>query len=659
MALEYAENGFVDGQESRFAVMFRDVTEAKQQERRLAAFARTASSLAYAGSLQQVLDRVAADVLPPTGAAACAIVLIDPHTLSFRMAGTAGLWDDYLENIEACRKLGAPLATLEAFESRRVAVRHDLQGLVEDPRYAPMHDSMAEAAWTSAAGVPLVARDEEVGVLSVFYPADHDPTEADTDFLTAMADQVAVAVDNARLLGELEGKAALEERHRLARELHDSVSQALFSMNLTARATQMAVQQAGADPDGPVARGVEQLLELTQGALAEMRALIFQLRPEALHEEGLTAAVRKHAAAVAAREGLEVRVYAEEDRLPLAEVAEEELLRVVQEAVHNCVKHAHPHHVDIRLAGVAGDPGSLVVEVEDDGVGFEPSAPHPGHLGLDTMRERTERLGGRLVVESSDGRVSGSGGAAGRPDPGPPARHGEWRRRCRRRGAAMSGRPGERVIRVFLVDDHTVVRRGMRSFFDMLPDIEVIGEAADGQAALDELAVRDKAGDLPDVVLMDLLMPRLDGVAATAAIRQRHSGVQVVALTSFSEAERVHAALVAGAAGYLLKDAEADELAAAIRAAHDGEVHLDPVVARKLTQLLVAPEHTATALTVREREVLVLVAQGKSNREIADELVISERTARTHVSNVLGKLGLASRTQAALWAIREGLASAP
>jgi DNA-binding NarL/FixJ family response regulator len=223
----------------------------------------------------------------------------------------------------------------------------------------------------------------------------------------------------------------------------------------------------------------------------------------------------------------------------------------------------------------------------------------------------------------------------------------------------MTGQPGQHAIRVFLVDDHTVVRRGMRSFFDMLSDIEVIGEAADGQAALDELAVLDKAGNLPDVVLMDLLMPRLDGVAATSAIKRLHPGVEVVALTSFSEAERVHAALEAGAAGYLLKDAEADELAAAIRAAHDGEVHLDPVVARKLTQLLVAPEHTATALTTREREILVLVASGRSNREIADALVISERTARTHVSNVLGKLGLASRTQAALWAIREGLAPAP
>jgi DNA-binding NarL/FixJ family response regulator len=223
----------------------------------------------------------------------------------------------------------------------------------------------------------------------------------------------------------------------------------------------------------------------------------------------------------------------------------------------------------------------------------------------------------------------------------------------------MTGQPSQHAIGVFLVDDHMVVRRGMRAFLDMLPDIEVIGEAADGQAALDELAVLDKADKLPDVVLMDLLMPRLDGVAATAAIKQRHPGVQVVALTSFSEAERVHAALEAGAAGYLLKDAEADELAAAIRAARDGEVHLDPVVARKLTQLLVAPEHTATALTAREREVLILVARGKSNREIADALVISERTARTHVSNMLGKLGLASRTQAALWAIREGLAPRP
>jgi DNA-binding NarL/FixJ family response regulator len=170
------------------------------------------------------------------------------------------------------------------------------------------------------------------------------------------------------------------------------------------------------------------------------------------------------------------------------------------------------------------------------------------------------------------------------------------------------------------------------------------------------LAARD---DLPDVVLMDLLMPRLDGIAATTTIKRLYPHVEVVALTSFSEAERVHVALEAGAAGYLLKDAEADEVVAAVRAAHRGEVHLDPVVARKLTRSLVAPARTPMALTPREREIVVLVAQGKSNHDIAATLVISERTARTHVSNVLSKLGLASRTQAALWAVREGLVPSP
>src|SRR5262245_30104106 len=210
-------------------------------------------------------------------------------------------------------------------------------------------------------------------------------------------------------------------------------------------------------------------------------------------------------------------------------------------------------------------------------------------------------------------------------------------------------------IRVFVVDDHAVVRRGMRAFIDMRDDIEITGEAVDGRAALDELAVLAAQDRLPDVVLMDLLMPRLDGVAATKAIKQRHPDVEVVALTSFSEAERVHAALQAGAAGYLLKDAEADEVVAAVRAARRGEVHLDAVVARKLTRSLIAPADTAGALTPRERQILALVAQGRSNRDIASTLAISERTARTHVSNVLTKLGLASRTQAALWAVREGL----
>ncbi len=218
----------------------------------------------------------------------------------------------------------------------------------------------------------------------------------------------------------------------------------------------------------------------------------------------------------------------------------------------------------------------------------------------------------------------------------------------------------QRPIRVFVVDDHTVVRRGLRAYLEVVDDLEVVGEAADGQDALDRIAVLVAAGRPPDVVLMDLLMPGMDGVTATAAITQRHPEMDVVAMTSFTQADKVHGALQAGAAGYLLKDAEADEVAAAIRAACRGEVHLDPAIARQLTRSLLTPKaQTVNALTDREREVLVLVAQGLSNQQIADVLVISERTARTHVSNILSKLGVASRTQAALMAIREGIAPAP
>jgi DNA-binding NarL/FixJ family response regulator len=220
--------------------------------------------------------------------------------------------------------------------------------------------------------------------------------------------------------------------------------------------------------------------------------------------------------------------------------------------------------------------------------------------------------------------------------------------------------PGQRPARVFVVDDHAVVRRGLRAYLEVVEDLEVVGEAADAEAALEAVAALAAAGRPPEVVLMDLLLPGMDGVAATAAITQLHPGVAVVAMTSSTQAAMVHGALRAGAAGYRLKDAEADEVAAAVRAARAGGVHLGAVAARQLARSLAAPVPPAVgSLTAREREVLVLVAQGLSNRQIAGSLVVSERTARTHVSNILGKLGVASRTQAALLAVREGIAPAP
>ena len=212
-------------------------------------------------------------------------------------------------------------------------------------------------------------------------------------------------------------------------------------------------------------------------------------------------------------------------------------------------------------------------------------------------------------------------------------------------------------IRVFLADDHGVVRRGMRAYLDLIDDIDVVGEAANGREALDRIAVLEPTGQLPDVVLMDLLMPVMDGIEATRLLKERFPTVEVVAVTSFVAEAKVQAALEAGAAGYVLKDAEANELASAVRAAVRGEMHLDPAVARQLTAALRAPRVGAVTLTPREREVLALIADGRSNQQIATALVVSERTARTHVSNILAKLGVASRTQAALWAVREGKAS--
>jgi DNA-binding NarL/FixJ family response regulator len=207
-------------------------------------------------------------------------------------------------------------------------------------------------------------------------------------------------------------------------------------------------------------------------------------------------------------------------------------------------------------------------------------------------------------------------------------------------------------IRVLLVDDHGVVRRGLRGYLELLDDIEVIGEAENGLRGV-ELS----AELVPDVILMDIVMPQLDGIGAIARIKAAQPAVQIVALTSFIEEDKVLAALESGASGFILKDADADDVATAIRAAYNDEVHLDPAAARILAKgMRHRVEQTPVdPLTERELEVLSLVGHGRSNKEIATDLGITERTARTHVSNILGKLGLASRTQAALYAVERRL----
>jgi len=209
----------------------------------------------------------------------------------------------------------------------------------------------------------------------------------------------------------------------------------------------------------------------------------------------------------------------------------------------------------------------------------------------------------------------------------------------------------EEKIRVVVVDDHEVVRRGLFAFLEGEHDIEIVGDAEGGEEALEVLAELDAEGRRPHVVLMDMKMAPVDGIESTRRIRSRYGDVEVVALTSFGDEQLVYAAVRAGASGYLLKDADVDEVGVAIRAAHRGELQLDPAVARRLTESLTAPAPDPE-LTARELDVLRLLGEGQPNKSIAATLGITERTARTHVSSILAKLGLSSRTQAALWAAR-------
>jgi NarL family two-component system response regulator LiaR len=207
------------------------------------------------------------------------------------------------------------------------------------------------------------------------------------------------------------------------------------------------------------------------------------------------------------------------------------------------------------------------------------------------------------------------------------------------------------AVRILITDDHGVVRQGLKMFLSLDPELEVVGEAANGEEALK--IAREL---LPDVVLMDLVMPVMDGISATGAIRSELPDVEVIALTSVLEDASVTGAVKAGAIGYLMKDTEAEELGRAIKAAAEGRVYLAPEAAARLMREVRTPESPET-LTERETEVLRLLARGKANKQIATSLYVTEKTVKAHVSSILAKLGVQSRTQAALYAVRAGLVS--
>jgi len=245
-------------------------------------------------------------------------------------------------------------------------------------------------SWMSA---PLVFRDQSIGILALSHAETNYYNESRVELAMAFANQVAIAIENARLYKQAGDLAALEERQKLARELHDSVSQALYGIGLGARTARALLEREPAKAAEPL----DYVLSLADAGLAEMRALIFELRPESLQTEGLVAALGKLVNALGARHQLEVRLEAGDEPDVAIEV-KESLYRIAQEAMNNIAKHARANHIDVKFKAKSG---GLVLEISDDGAGFDTSAKFPGHLGLHTMRERAEKVGGMFIIESA------------------------------------------------------------------------------------------------------------------------------------------------------------------------------------------------------------------------------------------------------------------
>ncbi|HEX2739292.1 MAG TPA: PAS domain S-box protein [Rubrobacter sp.] len=383
-------------------VVAHDVTERARMQELLEERVSTLSTIAARVTLdlpmEDMMDTLAEGVVKASTAVACVVASVDESPgVVLRPEGAFGLPEGSKTGLEASWRAGARSPTIEAFRTQQsVLVPNTREFLLGNEIYVPIHHFVREAAWDTAYIVPLISRGRSLGTLTLLYLPGQEPGEEERVFLKAVADQTAVAIENARLFSEARGKAALEERQRLARELHDSVSQALYGIALGTKTAHALVKQ---DPDR-ASEPLEYVLSLAEAGMAEMRALIFELRPESLEREGLVTALEKQAAALRARHKSEVETdLCTEPDVPLD--VKEALYRIAQEALHNTVKHARASSVKIRMLCSSE---YITLDISDDGIGFETKGDFPGHLGLRSMRERAERLGGTLAVESTPGK---------------------------------------------------------------------------------------------------------------------------------------------------------------------------------------------------------------------------------------------------------------
>lgn len=400
------------------AAWLTDVTRARVVQRRLAAIAQASSSVAAVGNLAATVDAVAAEVMRADQIAAVQVITLDDTGARVRLLGTAGFGDtsDFIPRLQRCQQLGAELLMLSAAATGKViAVAHRKRQVLADPRWEPLHEIMDQPDWDSYVGVPLIVDGRTVGVLNAFcVPQEQPPTAEDIAFLVAMAEQAALAVDRAALVSAAEMQARREERHRVAAELHDSVVQQVFAIKMRAEALRLGIKRDGEVSPSVLDEYAEALATSTRLALDDLRALILELRPGDLAEKGLIGSVAAWVESVGVRTGIAVTFRSDLEFVALPSGMEDDLYRIVQEALHNVVKHAQATAVIVGIAVRGGGKGLLVVDIEDDGVGFHRPLPSVGSLGgqspvgqslgMQSMRERAQRWGGSVVLRSRSGR---------------------------------------------------------------------------------------------------------------------------------------------------------------------------------------------------------------------------------------------------------------
>ncbi len=582
----------------------------RERARRLATVTEIARNVSSILDLQALLDQTTALIAERLGYYSVTILLVDQH--------------DEQSLVWASGNPGVPHAP----PSWRQRVGEGMVGwAVATGQTQLARDTLADPHFIQGPGLrtrseldaPLTVGGRVLGVLVIGSEEPNAFADEDVPFVETLADQIAVAIENARLLERARELATSEERNRLAREIHDTLAQSITAMVLELD----GAQKLGHGDPTALAGVLDHVRGLAHRALEEARHAIWSLQPVTLDRLPLAEAIGGEVMSLqrGSVEEAAFSIRGEERGLPAE--AEAALFRIAQEAVSNIRKHAGARRA---RAILAFDERSTTLVIEDDGVGFESGAPPTtldGGIGLASMRQRAGLVGAELEIDTSPG----------------------WGTRIRvvvpERSAADQSVDAGSPIRVLLVDDHAMVREGVRRMLETMPGIVLVGEAETAEQAL--ARVRDLA---PQVVLMDVHLPDMDGVEATRRIRADLPSANVLMLSTTAPDDVVLEAVRADARGYLLKDAGAEELRNAIQRAAEGGSYFSPSVAAKLAGGVRRGGPAVERLTARELAVLRHLANGAANKEIAGRLKISANTVQSHLRHIYGKLDVRSRTEA-------------